>query len=69
MTTAATPMPTPTPGAPHAGVVHDKINKGPHKIGIFIFVGLFAIGIVYSLAHLISDVSHVHHLQPSSRGL
>ena len=61
MTTAATPLPTPTPGVPITAAVHEKINKGPHKIGIFIFLGLFAVGIVYALSHLISDVSHVQH--------
>jgi len=60
MTTAATPL---TP-APPTAAVHDKINKGPHKAGIYAFGVLFSIGIVYALANLISDVSHVHH--PSS---
>src|SRR5262252_8815025 len=43
------------------GAVHAKINKGPHKAGVFVFAALFAVGIVYALAHLISDISHVHH--------
>src|SRR5271157_754553 len=60
MTTAATPL---TP-APPTAAVHDKINKGPHKAGIYAFGVLFSIGIVYALANLISDVSHGHH--PSS---
>jgi inorganic phosphate transporter, PiT family len=60
MTTAATPL---TP-APVTVAVHDKINKGPHKAGIYAFGVLFAVGIVYALSHLISDVSRVHH--PSS---
>jgi inorganic phosphate transporter, PiT family len=60
MTTAATPLTS----APPAAVVHDKINKGPHKAGIYAFGVLFAVGIVYALSHLISDVSRVHH--PSS---
>jgi inorganic phosphate transporter, PiT family len=64
MTATATPPPYPTQDAPVTAAVHDKINKGPHKIGIFIFLALFAIGIVYALSNLISDVSHVHH--PSS---
>jgi inorganic phosphate transporter, PiT family len=58
MTTAATPLSTP---APVTAAVHDKINKKPHKVATFIFLGLFAVGIVYALANLISDVSHVHH--------
>src|SRR5271169_2872674 len=61
MTTSATPAPISAPVAPVTAAVHSKINKGPHKIGIFIFLGLFSVGIVYSLSHLISDVSHVHH--------
>jgi PiT family inorganic phosphate transporter len=61
MTTAATPLTAP---APVTAAVHDKINKGPHKIGIFVFGALLAIGVVYALSHLISDISHVHH--PSS---
>jgi PiT family inorganic phosphate transporter len=64
MTTTATPLPSPTPDVPVTAAVHDKINKGPHKIGILIFLGLFAVGIVYALSNLISDISHVHH--PSS---
>ncbi|MGA9564948.1 MAG: inorganic phosphate transporter [Candidatus Korobacteraceae bacterium] len=64
MTTAATPL-TPAPGAaPVTAAVHEKLNKGPHKAAIFIFMGLFSVGVVYALSHLISDVSHVHH--PSS---
>ena len=47
---------------PHAtAAVHHKLNKGPHKIGIFFFAVVFAVGIVYALSHLISDISHVHH--------
>ena len=41
--------------------VHKKIDKRPHKIGIFIFAAVFAVGVVYALSHLISDLSHVHH--------
>jgi inorganic phosphate transporter, PiT family len=62
MTTAATPLSI--PDAPVTAAVHNKINKGPHKVAIFIFLGLFSVGIVYALSNLISDVSHVHH--PSS---
>ncbi len=61
MTTSATPALSPTPIAPVTAAVHDKINKKPHKLATFIFLGLFAVGIVYALANLISDVSHVHH--------
>src|SRR5262252_7791290 len=43
------------------GAVHAKINKRPHRAGVFIFAAVFAVGIVYALAHLISDISHVQH--------
>src|SRR5450432_1620146 len=66
MTTAATPLNSPTPDAPVTAAVHDKINKGPHKVAIFIFLGLFSVGIVYALSNLISDVSHVHHPSTSA---
>jgi len=41
--------------------VHDKLNKGPHKIGVLIFAVLLTIGFVYALWNLIADVSHIHH--------
>src|SRR5215471_9014827 len=44
------------------GAVHAKINKGPHRTGVFTFAAVFAVGVVYALSHLISDISHVHHL-------
>src|SRR5215472_9271600 len=43
------------------GAVHAKINKRPHRAGVFIFAAVFAVGIVYALSHLISDISHVQH--------
>lgn len=50
------------PGLPtSATAVHDKINKGPHKAGVFVFAALFAVGLVYALSHLISDLSRVRH--------
>jgi PiT family inorganic phosphate transporter len=59
---AAAPLPVPQPElVPKPTAVHDKLNKGPHKAGIFIFGVLFAVGIVYALAHLVSDVSAVHN--------
>ena len=57
MTTSAAPLPS----APIAAAVHDKMNKKPHKAGLYIFGVVFAIGVVYALSNLISDVSHVHH--------
>jgi inorganic phosphate transporter, PiT family len=41
--------------------VQDKIDKGPHKAGVYIFGVVFAVGAVYALSNLVSDVSHVHH--------
>jgi len=41
--------------------VHNKINKGPHKIAVFVFGIIFAVGVVYALSSLISDISHIHH--------
>ena len=41
--------------------VHDKIKKGPHKIAVFAFAVVFAIGVVYVLSSLILDISHIHH--------
>src|ERR1035438_7707663 len=64
MSTAATPLSTPP--APVTAAVHNKINKGPHKVAIFIFLGLFSVGIVYALSNLISDVTHVHHPSTSA---
>ena len=61
MTTSATPVPVSTPVAPVTAAVHEKINKKPHKLATVIFLGLFAVGIVYALSNLISDISHVHH--------
>jgi len=58
MTTASTPLSTPPPVT---AAVHAKMNKRPHKVGLYIFGVVFTIGIVYALSNLISDVSHVHH--------
>jgi PiT family inorganic phosphate transporter len=58
MTTAASTLTTPPPVT---AAVRDKMNKGPHKAGIYGFGVLFAIGIVYALSNLIADVSRVHH--------
>jgi PiT family inorganic phosphate transporter len=63
MATASAPLP-PAPSAQVTGAVHDKINKGPHKLGVLLFLVLLGVGFVYALWNLVSDVSHVHH--PSS---
>src|SRR6516162_3725283 len=54
-------LPVSTAGAPVTAAVHDKINKGPHKLGVLIFAVLLTIGFVYALWNLVADVSHVHH--------
>ncbi len=60
---AAAPVPVSPSPQPVlvASAVHEKMSKGPHKAGIFVFAVLFAVGIVYALAHLVSDVSAVHN--------
>lgn len=60
---AAAPVPVSPSPQPElvTNAVHEKMNKGPHKAGIFAFGVLFAVGIVYALAHLVSDVSAVHN--------
>jgi PiT family inorganic phosphate transporter len=60
MSAATTPVPSGA-AAPPSAAVHEKLNKAPHKIGIFVFVVLLAIGFVYALSHLISDISRVQH--------
>jgi inorganic phosphate transporter, PiT family len=60
MATAHVPIPQPEL-VPKPAAVHAKLDKKPHKAGIFIFGVLFAVGIVYALAHLISDISTVHN--------
>jgi PiT family inorganic phosphate transporter len=44
---------------PPTAAVHSKIDQRPNKIGILIFAVLMAIGFIYSLWHLIADVSRV----------
>src|SRR5262249_27253180 len=46
---------------PAAERVHNKINKGPHKVGVLVFAALFVTGIVYALSHLVSDLRQVQH--------
>ncbi len=59
---ATAPVQNPQPQlVPKPAAVHEKLNKKPHKAGIFIFGVLFAVGIVYALAHLVSDISTVHN--------
>jgi len=58
MATASSYTPAPVPASPAA--VHEKLSKGPGKIGTAIFIGVLAIGFVYAGYHLISDLSVVH---------
>ena len=46
--------------APTTAAVHEKLNKGPGRIGTAIFIGVLAIGFVYAGYHLISDLAVVH---------
>ena len=54
-------LPAGTAEAALTTAVHDKLNKGPHKIGVLIFAVLLTIGFVYALWNLLADVSHIHH--------
>jgi len=45
------------PSSVHA--VHEKLNKGPGKVGVLIFGLILIVGIVYAGSHLISDLSTV----------
>jgi PiT family inorganic phosphate transporter len=58
MATASSYTPAPVPASSTA--VHEKLSKGPGKIGTAIFIGVLAIGFVYAGYHLISDLSVVH---------
>src|SRR5262252_7085345 len=49
----------PSPVPPTRGV-HEKLSRGPGKIGTAIFGIALAIGFVYAAAHLISDLRTVH---------
>ncbi len=59
MATASSYTPAPVPESASAAV-HEKLSRGPGKIGTAIFVGVLAIGFVYAAYHLISDLSVVH---------
>ncbi len=58
MATASSYTPAPVPAS--SAAVHEKLSKGPGKIGTAIFIGVLAIGFVYAGYHLISDLSVVH---------
>jgi inorganic phosphate transporter, PiT family len=58
MATASAFEPTPRPVAVPA--VHEKMSKGPGKVGILIFGVVLLVGVVYAGSHLISDLSGVH---------
>jgi len=40
--------------------IHDKLNKGPGKIGVLIFGVILIIGAIYAGSSLASDLSTVH---------
>jgi inorganic phosphate transporter, PiT family len=64
MASARTPVPASLPVSaakpPAASAIHDKLNKGPGKIGILIFGVVLIIGAVYAGSSLASDLSNVH---------
>jgi inorganic phosphate transporter, PiT family len=58
---AAPAYPSPAPAGPRAvPSVHDKLAKGPGKIGILIFGVVLIIGVVYAGSSLARDLSNVH---------
>jgi len=63
MATAPTPFPARRPVPPGKPVpvsaIHDKLNKGPGKIGVLIFGVVLIIGAIYAGSSLASDLSSV----------
>ena len=60
MATAPVPRPIELPATPvsvHA--VHEKLNKGPGKVGVLIFGVILLVGVIYAGSHLIADLSTV----------
>jgi PiT family inorganic phosphate transporter len=61
MATAPTlPPPSTKPGPVAVPALHEKMSKGPGKIGVLIFGVVLIIGVVYAGSQLISDLSTVH---------
>jgi inorganic phosphate transporter, PiT family len=64
MATARTPVPPSLPVSPAkpvaASAIHDKLNKGPGKIGVLVFGVILIIGAIYAGSSLASDLSSVH---------
>ena len=61
MATAPTlPAPPTKPGPVAVPALHEKMSKGPGKIGVLIFGVVLIIGVVYAGSQLISDLSTVH---------
>ena len=60
MATESFPVAGASTTVPASRGVHEKLSKGPGKIGTAIFGVALAIGFVYAAAHLISDLSTVH---------
>jgi PiT family inorganic phosphate transporter len=46
--------------APAPSALHDKMNKGPGKIGMLLFGISLIVGFIYAGSQLISDLSVVH---------
>jgi len=64
MATARTSVPASPPVSPAKPVavsaIHDKLNKGPGKIGVLIFGVVLIIGAIYAGSSLASDLSTIH---------
>ena len=60
MATVPASVPDSSPALTVVPGVHAKLNKSPGRTGVAIFVVALTIGIIYSAAHLISDLSAVH---------
>jgi len=43
-----------------ARAVHDKLNKGPHKLDVLVLGVLLAIGFAYTLWNRLTDIRGVH---------
>jgi inorganic phosphate transporter, PiT family len=60
MAAAPTLPPPPKLGPVAAPALHDKMSKGPGRIGVLVFGVVLIIGVVYAGSHLLSDLSGVH---------
>ena len=64
MTTATTgldeALPGPASQRPRTHAVHEKMAKGPGRVGIAVFGIALAVGLVYSIANLVADLRNVN---------